>query len=74
MFLPQDAYSTLLEQVDSLEDQLAQAESNNAAWEQFLADLDVGMSRLEKFLRDSYGYNVNAAVPRATLTIPEKDE
>ena len=39
--------------------------------EQFLADLDVGMSRLEKFLRDSYGYDVNAAVPRATLTIPE---
>ena len=64
------AYLVLEEQLANTENQLQQASANNAAWEDFLSDLDVGMSRLEKFLTDSYGYDVNAEVPRATLTIP----
>ena len=67
----QQAYQTLEAQLAQTQQELEQAEANNAAWETFLSNLDVGMSRLEKFLTDSYGYDVNAAVPRATLTIPQ---
>ena len=65
------AYQILEAQLEQTEQELQQAEANNAAWEDFLSNLDVGMSRLEKFLTDSYGYDVNAAVPRATLSIPQ---
>ena len=67
----QEAYQILEAQLEQTQNELEQAQANNQAWEDFLSDLDVGMSRLEKFLRDSYGYDVNAPVPRATLTIPE---
>jgi hypothetical protein len=48
--------------------QLADAQASNAAWGDFLSTLDTSMSRLERFLADSYSYE---NYDRSTLSIPE---
>ena len=61
------AYATLETALDGVQQELADAQASIGAWEDFLANLDNSMSRLEKFLVDSYNYT---PYDRSTLSIP----
>jgi uncharacterized coiled-coil protein SlyX len=61
------AMAVLESELASVQQELANAEASISAYEGFLSDLDVGMSRLEKFLIDSYNYT---PYQRSSLSIP----
>jgi hypothetical protein len=65
------AYDTLMGNLDIANEQLADATATNEAYEVFIQGVDKSMSRLEKFLTDSYSYQ---AYDRSSLAIPANME
>ena len=61
------AYDTLMGNLDIANQQLANATATNQAYEVFIQGVDTSMSRLERFLTDSYSYE---AYDRNSLSIP----
>ena len=61
------AYDTLMDNLDTANQQLANATATNQAYEVFIQGVDTSMSRLERFLTDSYSYE---AYDRSSLAIP----
>ena len=61
------AYDLLMGELELAAEQLADATATNEAYEVFIQGVDTSMSRLERFLTDSYSYE---AYDRNSLVIP----
>ena len=65
------AYDTLMGELEEAQNQLADATATNDSYEIFIKGVDTSMSRLERFLTDSYSYE---AYDRGSLVIPANME